>query len=109
MESQREIVIFELGGCCSSSLLNPEHYTTLQQLDQLAKDLKKEGIQLLRVNAALKPELLNQVSGIDAFLEDKGMEVFPLTVVNRQIVKDKAYPEYAEIQTWLANLIVEQF
>lgn len=96
----KEIIIFEVGGCCSTSLMNPAHYSDLQQLDTFAKELQKKGVTLLRINAALKPDLLNKVPGIDHFLSDKGMEIFPLTVINDSIVKTKEYPDFSELTLW---------
>ena len=99
MEANK-IIIFELGGCCSTSLMNPSHYSDFKQLDTYTKDLQKQGVTLLRINAALKPDLLNQVSGIDDFLNDKGMDIFPITIVNDTIVKTKDYPNLTELTQW---------
>lgn len=95
-----KIIIFELGGCCSTSLMNPSHYSDLKQLDTDTKKIEKQGITLLRINAALKPDLLNEVSGINDFLKDKGMEIFPITVINNTIVKSKEYPNLSELTNW---------
>ncbi|RAJ82311.1 arsenical resistance operon trans-acting repressor ArsD [Chitinophaga dinghuensis] len=102
METSK-VLIFELGGCCSTSLMNPSHYSDLNQLESFSQDLYQFGISLQRINAALKPDLLNKVPGIDNFLLDKTMDVFPITVVNNLIVKSGGYPNQAEILEWTAT------
>lgn len=99
MEANK-IIIFELGGCCSTSLMNQSHYSDLKQLDTYTKDLQKQGVTLLRINAALKPDLLSQVPGIEDFLNDKGIDIFPITIVNDTIVKTKDYPNLSELTQW---------
>ena len=100
MEANK-IIIFELGGCCSTSLMNPSHYSDLKQLESYTKELQKQGVTLLRINAALKPDLLNLVHGINDFLNDKGMDIFPITVINAAVVKTREYPNLIELEKWL--------
>ncbi|MGH1516397.1 arsenic metallochaperone ArsD family protein [Chryseobacterium sp. JK1] len=101
MNTQYTVTVFEIGGCCSTSLMDPAHYSELNELEQLTRELKLSGISLIRINAALKPHLLNAVPKIDDYLQDKGMEIFPLTVVQGKIVKEQKYPTRVEIDEWL--------
>lgn len=102
MNTNLTITIFELGGCCSTSLMDPTHYSEITELDLMAKELKTEGVNIIRINAAMKPELLNAVPEIDNYLKDKDMDVFPLTIINDNIIKDKSYPTVQEIKQWLS-------
>ena len=101
MNTHYTVTVFELGGCCSTSLMDPAHYSELNELEELTKELKLSGISLIRINAALKPDLLNSVPEIDEYLQDKGMEIFPLTVIQGEIVKKQKYPTRQDIDEWL--------
>lgn len=95
-----KITIFEMGGCCSTSLMNPDSYTEQQRLDSNADFLKVKGIELIRVNVAMKPDLLIQIPNIDDYLDNKGTEIFPLTIIENKVVKDKSYPTQEELTAW---------
>ncbi|RFS26727.1 arsenical resistance operon transcriptional repressor ArsD [Chitinophaga silvatica] len=97
---ETKVLIFEIGGCCSTSLMNPSQYSDLQLLESYSKELQQFGISLQRINAALKPDLLNQIPGIDDFLQDKTMEIFPITIVDSLIRKSGGYPNLTEILEW---------
>lgn len=96
----KKITIFEMGGCCSTSLMNSDNYTELQRLDSDADFLKTKGIELMRINVAMKPDVLAQVPDIDDYLDNKGIEVFPLTIIEDKVVKDKSYPTQEELAVW---------
>ncbi|WP_352423386.1 arsenic metallochaperone ArsD family protein [Proteiniphilum sp.] len=96
----KRITIFEMGGCCSTSLMNTDSYTELQRLDSYADFLKTKDIELIRVNVAMKPDLLAQIPNIDDYLDEKGIEVFPLTIIENKVVKDKSYPTQEELAVW---------
>lgn len=95
-----KITIFEMGGCCSTSLMNPDSYTDQQRLDRDADYLKTKEVELIRINVAMKPDLLAQIPNIDDYLSDKGMEIFPLTIIENEVVKDKSYPTQGELTAW---------
>lgn len=95
-----KIAIFEMGGCCSTSLMSPDSYTDQQRLDRDANYLKTKGIELIRINVAMKPDSLAQIPDIDDYLENKGIEIFPLTIIDNKVVKDKSYPTQAELADW---------
>lgn len=103
----RKITIFEMGGCCSTSLTSPETYSELQRLDRDADILRNNGVELIRINVAMKPDLLAQIPNIDDYLSDKGIDIFPLTLIENKVVKEKEYPTQAELRAWTGIEIKE--
>lgn len=96
----QKITVFELGGCCATSLMNPEVQNEQEKINQYALVLKDKGIDLMRVNVAMKPSMLLQIPGMNEYLDTNGMNTFPITVLDDKIVKDKSYPTKVEISQW---------
>lgn len=107
MTQTKKITIYEMGGCCSTSLVNPGNYSDLERLDQDTQLLKANAIDLLRVNVALKPQSLTDEPALGAFLKDKGMDAFPVTVVDGRVVKSADLPSQQELSAW-TGIQIEQ-
>lgn len=95
-----KVTIYEMGGCCSTSLVSPENYADLQRLEKNAADLKSQGIELLRVNVAMKPQVLTEEPALREFLKDQNADVFPVTVANGKVVKSVELPTQDELSAW---------
>ncbi len=95
-----KITIYEMGGCCSTSLVSPQSYAELQRIENNSIDLEKQGVKLLRINVAMKPQVLREEPALAEFLENRGSEVFPVTVVDGKVVKSVEFPTEAELSEW---------
>lgn len=100
MTELKKVTIYEMGGCCSTSLVSPQNYAELQRLEKNAADLKKQGIELLRVNVAMKPQVLTEEPALGEFLTNQSIEVFPVTVFNGKVVKSVQLPTQDELSAW---------
>lgn len=100
MTELKKVTIYEMGGCCSTSLVSPDNYAELQRLEKNAADLKRQGIELLRVNVAMKPQVLMEEPALGKFLENKSVEAFPVTVANGKVVKSAEFPTQDELLEW---------
>lgn len=108
MEELKKVTIYEMGGCCSTSLISPENYTNLQRLEKNAADLQSQGVELLRVNVAMKPEVLKEDTALGEFLKDKDVDVFPVTVANGKVVKSFELPTQDELSAWTGGTFEQE-
>lgn len=100
MTQAKKITIYEMGGCCSTSLTDPGKYENLERLNQSEAQLKAAGIVLDRVNVAQKPQSFSEDTALGEFTLGKGAEVFPVTVVDGKVVKSADFPSDAELSIW---------
>lgn len=104
MTELKKVTIYEMGGCCSTSLVSPENYANLQRLEKNAADLRSQGVELLRVNVAMRPQVLTEEPALGEFLKDKSADVFPVTVANGKVVKSVELPTQYELSAWTGGI-----
>lgn len=100
MTELKKVTIYEMGGCCSTSLVGPQNYAELQRIEKNAADLNKQGIELLRVNIAMKPQVLTEEPALAELLNHQNLAVFPVTVFNGKVVKSLQLPTQDELSAW---------
>lgn len=97
----RRMVIFEPAMCCPTGVCGPSVDPELLRISTVINNLKSNGIQIERYNLANSPQAFVDNREINKMLNDNGVEILPVTVVNGKVVKTKTYPTNAEISRLL--------
>lgn len=97
----RKVVIFEPAMCCDTGVCGPSVDPELLRISTVISNLKSNGIQIERYNLASSPQAFVDNQEINKMLNDNGIEILPVTMVNGRVVKSKAYPTNAEISKLL--------
>ncbi|MGE1063455.1 arsenite efflux transporter metallochaperone ArsD [Megasphaera paucivorans] len=97
----KKIEIFEPAMCCSTGVCGPSVNPELIRVAAVVENLKKEGIHIIRHNLSSEPQAFVQNTIINTVLNDKGMEILPVTMVDGAIVKEGGYLTNAEFAEYL--------
>lgn len=92
--------IFDPAMCCPTGVCGPGVDPELLRVATVISQLREQGVQLERFNLAQQPQAFIANSLVSAALDKEGVEVLPITIVNGDIVKTKAYPTNEEFATW---------
>lgn len=93
--------IYEPALCCDTGVCGVSVDPELIRISTVVNNLKKNGITLQRCNLKSNPQAFVDNAEISKLLNDDGVDVLPVTIVDGKIVKTKAYPTNAEIVMWL--------
>lgn len=97
----RKVVIFEPAMCCDTGVCGPSVDPELLRISTVINNLKSNGILIERYNLASNPQAFVDNQEINKMLNDQGIEILPVTMVNGKAVKSKAYPTNPEISKLL--------
>lgn len=93
--------IFEPAMCCPTGLCGVGVDPELLRISSVLETLKKNGVTVERFNLSNAPmEFVNNKT-VNAFLNDKGPDGLPVTVLEGEIVLTGRYPTNAEFTQWL--------
>lgn len=91
-----EMVIFDPALCCSTGACGPSADPELLRVAAVLENLKKAGIQVVRHNLSSEPQAFMSSEAVTNALNEKGMKVLPITVIDGNIVKSGSYPTNEE-------------
>lgn len=97
----RRVVIFEPAMCCDTGVCGPSVDPELLRMSTVINNLKSNGLQIERYNLASNPQAFVDNREINKMLNDSGVEILPVTMVNNRVIKTKAYPTNVEISRFL--------
>jgi hypothetical protein len=97
----RKVVIYEPAMCCPTGVCGPSVDPELLRISTVINNLKSNGIKIERYNLANNPQAFVDNQEINKMLNDNGVEILPVTMVNGRVVKSKAYPSNAELSKLL--------
>ncbi|MBU5593016.1 arsenite efflux transporter metallochaperone ArsD [Clostridium sp. MSJ-4] len=96
----KKMIIFDPAMCCSTGVCGPSVDRELLRVSTVINNLKNNGILVERHNLTSNPQIFVDNKEINKILNEGGVEVLPVTMVDGVIVKTKAYPtnkEFCEI------------
>lgn len=97
----KKMAIYESAMCCPTGLcgvgVNPE----LLRISTVLNTLKKNGIEVKRFNLTSAPEEFMNNKAVNDFINTKGIDELPLTVLDDQIVITGRYPANEEFASFL--------
>lgn len=92
-----KIEIFEPALCCPTGVCGPSVDPELLRITGLVKASKKSNSRILRRNMSHNPDAFVDHPQVTPLLEEKGMEVLPITLVDGQVFVTGRYPSNEEI------------
>lgn len=93
--------IFEPAMCCSTGLCGVGVDPELLRISTVLGTLKKQGIAVDRFNLSSAPmEFINDTV-VNEFINDKGPDGLPVTLLDKKIVLTGRYPTNDEFTNWL--------
>lgn len=97
----KRMVIFDPAMCCSTGVCGPSVDKELLRVSTVLNNLKNKGIVVERYNLTSNPQVFVDNKEINRMLNDDGVEVLPVTMVDGVVVKTKSYPTDEEFCTLL--------
>ena len=97
----KNLQIFEGAMCCSTGLCGVGVDPELLRVSTVFNSLKKNGVEVKRFNLSDSPQEFVDNKVVNTFINEKGIEEFPLTVLDGVIVKTSKYPTNEELVKFL--------
>ncbi|MBT2731765.1 arsenite efflux transporter metallochaperone ArsD [Carnobacterium sp. ISL-102] len=93
-----DLTLFEPAMCCSTGVCGPSVNEDLLQITSVMNALDTlEGFQAKRYNLSSSPQAFVENEKMSQFLQEKGVEALPVTLLNGEVVKVGKYPSMEEI------------
>lgn len=103
-KSNTVIEIFDPPMCCPTGICGPTIDPALLDISETILKLKSEfdgRTNIARYLLGQQPAKFIQQSEVIARLKSDGVSVLPITVVNGVVKKERIYPSYVELRTWI--------
>ncbi|MFD2831214.1 arsenite efflux transporter metallochaperone ArsD [Corticicoccus populi] len=92
-----EVKFYEEEMCCSTGVCGPSPDETLIKVNQLAELLKTNNISVERFNLGGNPSKFIENKNIISKVQEQGLAVLPITVIDDEIVKTGEYMTEDEV------------
>lgn len=93
----KNMSIYEPAMCCSTGLCGASVDPELMRISTVLDRLSKQGIVVNRYNLSSSPMAFLENSKVNDFINEKGVDELPLTVVDGEILKTGSYPTNEEL------------
>jgi hypothetical protein len=97
----KKMIIFDPAMCCSTGVCGPSVDKELLRVSSVLNNLKNKGVIVERHNLTNNPQIFVDTKIISTMLLKEGVEVLPITMVDGEVVKTKAYPTNEEFLSLL--------
>jgi hypothetical protein len=87
----KKMIIFDPAMCCSTGVCGPSVDKDLLRVSTVLNNLKNKGVIVERHNLTNNPQIFVDTKVISTMLLKEGVEVLPVTMVDGEVVKTKAY------------------
>ena len=95
------MVIFDPAMCCSTGVCGPSVDKELLRVSAVLNNLKDKGVLVERYNLTNNPQIFVDNKEINSMLNNDGVDILPVTMVDGAVVKTRAYPTNEEFCTLL--------
>lgn len=92
----KEMIIFDPAMCCSTGVCGPGVDPELLRVSTALNNLKNKGVVVERYNLTSEPQAFVDNKTVNKLLNNDGVEILPVTIVDNEVVKTKAYPTNEE-------------
>lgn len=97
----KKMQIFEAAMCCSTGLCGVGVDPELLRVSTVLSALKKNGVQVERFNLSNAPQEFVDNKVINKFINEKGVDDMPVTILDGEIVLVGKYPTNQELMKFL--------
>lgn len=97
----KKIEIFDPAMCCSTGVCGPSIDSDLMRIASLVNSLKEGGFDISRHGLSDEPQVFVSNKTISEILQKEGAEILPVTLIDGEVAKTKAYPTNEELSEWL--------
>lgn len=88
----KKMIIFDPAMCCPTGVCGPSVDPELLRVSRVINRLKRNNVEVERHNLTNNPQIFIDNREINEILNNEGVDVLPVTMVDGVIVKTKAYP-----------------
>lgn len=92
----KKMMIFDPAMCCPTGICGPGIDPELLRVSTVLNNLQRKGIAVERYNLTNNPGVFVDNKMINDLLNSDGVDLLPVTIVDNQVVKTKAYPTNEE-------------
>ena len=96
-----KIEIYDPPMCCPSGICGPEVDDKLMEVNDMVLKLKEKGLEVNRYLINQQPDEFMNQEQIKDLLEEKGVDILPITVVEGEVIKKEDYPTEDEIEDYV--------
>lgn len=97
----KKMIIFDPAMCCSTGVCGPSVNPELLRVSTVINKLQKKGVVIERHNLTNNPQIFVDNKTINELLNEEGVEILPVTIVDGAVAKTKAYPTNEEFCRFL--------
>ena len=97
----KQIQVYEPAMCCATGLCGAGVDPELLRISTLLTTLAKQGGEIERFNLTSNPQAFVSNAVINDLLMKGSAVLLPITLLDGEIIKTKAYPSNQEIYAWL--------
>lgn len=97
----KKMIIFDPAMCCSTGVCGPSIDKELLRVSTVLNNLKGKGVLVERHNLTNNPQIFVDNKTINEMLNKDGIDILPVTMVEGEVVKTKAYPTNEEFCKFL--------
>jgi len=95
-----KIEIFDPAMCCSTGICGPGIDQELLRVATTVNALTKKGVDIIRYGLSSEPQAFIDNKKVNEYLMKEEVGVLPITIVDGEVVKTKAYPTADEFAQW---------
>lgn len=92
----KKMVIFDPAMCCSTGVCGPGVDKNLMRVATVISRLEKNGVKVDRHNLTSNPKIFVESRIVNKLLNEGGVDILPITIVDGVVVKTKEYPTNIE-------------
>ncbi|MBO1264908.1 arsenite efflux transporter metallochaperone ArsD [Proteiniclasticum sp. SCR006] len=97
----KKMAIYEPAMCCSTGVCGVGVDEDLLRISTVLSTLKKNDVVVERYNLSSSPQAFITNPVVNGHIREKGLDVFPITLVDDEIVLSGRYPSNEEFITLL--------
>jgi hypothetical protein len=95
-----KIEIFDPAMCCSTGVCGPSINKELLRVSAVINNMVKKGANVVRHNLSSEPQAFVDNKKVNEYLNSKGADILPITLVDGEVKKIKEYPTNEEFAEW---------
>lgn len=102
----KKIRIYEPAMCCPTGLCGPSIDPEIMRISTVVNTLEKNNIDIKRYNLKINPDEFVSNKIINELLNKEGDDIFPVTLIDEEILKKGKYPTNEEFSKWTGINII---